>query len=200
LSFLLLGGRCRFCRVRIPWRYPLVEFLGGVLTWLLYCRNGFEVEFLFELAFVSALLVIFFIDLDTMLIPDVISLPGIAVGLAASLVTSRISWVDSLMGILLGGGLFYLIAAGYRWLRGQDGLGGGDIKLLAMIGSFIGWPGVVFTILTGSVSGALIGLVAMRRQGKGMNTMLPFGPFLALGATSYLFWGEAFYTWYWGGA
>jgi leader peptidase (prepilin peptidase)/N-methyltransferase len=198
VSFLLLRGRCRFCASRISWRYPLVELLAGVMVLLLFRRSGWHPQFFVELLFSSALLVIFFIDLDTMLIPDVISLPGIVVGFAASFLTPRLSWLDSLAGILLGGGLFYAIAIGYQWFRGQEGLGGGDIKLLAMIGAFLGWSGVVFTILVSSVTGAAVGLIAMRRSRKGFSTMLPFGPFLALGAVCYLFWGETFLDWYWG--
>jgi leader peptidase (prepilin peptidase) / N-methyltransferase len=200
LSFLFLRGRCRHCGARISFRYPAIEALTGLLTLFLFREYGWQAEFFIELLFACALLVIFFIDLDTMLIPDVISLPGIVIGLATSLVTPRLSWMDSLLGIFLGGGFFYLIAMGYRWWRGQEGLGGGDIKLLAMIGAFLGWPGVVFTILTGSVSGTIVGLIVMRRNRQGLTTMLPFGPFLAFGAVCYLFWGGAFLHWYLGGA
>lgn len=199
LSYLLLRGRCRSCGLRISWRYPLIELLAGVVALLLFRRYGWQGQFFVELFFSSCLLVVFFIDLDTYLIPDVISLPGIVVGFAASLfLTPRLTWLDSLAGILLGGGLFYAIALGYEWFRGQEGLGGGDIKLLAMIGAFLGWTGVVFTILVSSVTGAAVGLVAMRRSQKGFSTMLPFGPFLVLGAICYLFWGETFLSWYWG--
>lgn len=198
LSYLLLRGRCRHCGVHIPWRYPLVEFLGGVMVVFLFRRYGWQPQFFVELFFCCCLFVIFFIDLDTYLIPDVISLPGIVVGLATSFVSPRIGWFDSLAGILLGGGLFYAIAIGYQWFRGQEGLGGGDIKLLAMIGAFLGWTGVVFTILLSSVTGTVVGLIAMRHSQKGLSTMLPFGPFLVLGAVCYLFWGETLLNWYWG--
>jgi len=198
LSYVLLRGRCRHCGAHISWRYPMVELLTGLMLVLVFRRYGWTVQFLVESFFACCLLVIFFIDLDTFLIPDVISLPGIVIGFAASFVSPRLGWLDSLAGILLGGGLFYAIAVGYQWLRKQDGLGGGDIKLLAMIGAFLGWPGVVFTILLSSVTGAVVGLIAMRRSQKGLSTMLPFGPFLALGAICYLFWGEAFLQWYWG--
>ncbi len=198
LSYVLLRGRCRHCGVHIPWRYPLVELLAGVMFVLLFRRYGWQVQFFVELFFACCLFVIFFIDLDTYLIPDVISLPGILVGFATSFVSPRLGWFDSLAGILLGGGLFYAIAIGYQWFRGQEGLGGGDIKLLAMIGAFMGWSGVVFTILLSSVTGAVVGLIAMQRSQKGLSTMLPFGPFLVLGAICYLFWGETFLKWYWG--
>jgi len=198
LSYLMLRGRCRHCGARIAWRYPLIEALAGLLTLFLFRSHGWQAQFFIELLFAYSLLVIFFIDLDTMLIPDVISLPGIAIGLATTFFTPRLAWLDSLLGILVGGGFFYLIAIGYEWLRGQEGLGGGDIKLLAMIGAFLGLPGVVFTILAGSVSGTIVGLYVMRRNHQGLTTMLPFGPFLALGALGYLFWGETLVAWYWG--
>jgi leader peptidase (prepilin peptidase) / N-methyltransferase len=119
------------------------------------------------------------------------------VGFMASFLTPRLSWVDSLVGILLGGGLFYAIAVGYQWVRHQEGLGMGDVKLLAMIGAFLGYTGVVFTILVSSLTGSLAGLVAMFRSRKGLSTEIRYGPFLALGAVCYLFWGEALVNWYW---
>jgi leader peptidase (prepilin peptidase)/N-methyltransferase len=136
------------------------------------------------------------IDLDTFLIPDILTLPGVVLGLALSFFTPRLSWRESLMGIILGAGIFYLIAAGYALVRHKEGLGGGDIKLLGMIGAFIGWKGVTFTILVSSVSGAIVALPLMWRSGKGLGSALPFGPFLAFGAISYIFWGELFYHWY----
>jgi leader peptidase (prepilin peptidase)/N-methyltransferase len=145
---------------------------------------------------VSLLILISFIDLDTYMIPDVLSIPGIIAGFAFSFLAVRLSWLDSLIGVLLGGGFFFLIAIGYQVLRHKDGLGGGDIKLLAMIGAFLGWPGVVFTVLASSLIGSAVGVVVMWRSRKGLGTMLPFGPFLALGALLYLFWGDAFYRWY----
>jgi leader peptidase (prepilin peptidase) / N-methyltransferase len=198
LSYLLLRGRCRSCGAAISPRYPLVELASGLLALLLFRRYGWHPQFWVEFLFVCVLLAIFCIDLDTMLIPDILSLPGIAIGLAASFVTPRLSPLESVLGIVLGGGLFYFIAVAYRRLRGQEGLGGGDVKLLAMIGAFIGWPGVVFTILTASVSGTLVGVIVMLRKREGLTTMLPFGPFLALGAVCYLFWGQAFFNWCWG--
>jgi leader peptidase (prepilin peptidase)/N-methyltransferase len=198
LSVLILRGHCRYCGATISLRYPLIEALAGLLTVFLFRYYGWQAQFFVELLFTYSLLVIFFIDLDTMLIPDIISLPGIAIGLATSFFTPRLTWLDSLLGILLGGGFFYLIAIGYRWWRGQEGLGGGDIKLLAMIGAFLGCPGVGFTVLAGSISGTMVGLIVMRRNRQGLTTMLPFGPFLALGAVCYLFWGEVFVNWYWG--
>lgn len=196
VSYLLLGGKCRSCKVAISLRYPLVEGLSGLLALLLLRRYGLHPQLAIEFIFCSLLLIIAMIDLDTGLIPDILSLPGIALGFVLSFLTPRLSWSDSLLGILLGGGIFYLIAAGYALVRRKEGLGGGDIKLLAMIGAFIGWRGAAFTILASSVSGMIIALPLMWRYGKGLGSSLPFGPFLAFGAVSYIFWGELFYHWY----
>jgi leader peptidase (prepilin peptidase)/N-methyltransferase len=196
LSYLLLGGKCRRCNASISLRYPLVEGLSGILALLLFRRYGLHPQLAIEFIFCSLLLIVAMIDLDTGLISDTLSLPGIALGFIFSFFTPRITWLDSLLGILLGGGIFYLIAAGYALIRRKEGLGGGDIKLLAMIGAFIGWQGAAFTILISSVSGMIIALPLMWRYGKDLGSSLPFGPFLAFGAVSYIFWGVLFYHWY----
>ena len=196
VSYLLLGGRCRRCKTSISPRYPLVEGLSGLLALLLFRRYGLHPQLAVEFVFCSLLLIIAMIDLDTGLIPDVLSLSGIVLGFSFSFFTPRLSWLDSLLGILLGGGIFYLIAVGYALIRHTEGLGGGDIKLLAMIGAFMGWGGAAFTILISSVSGMIIALPLMWRYGKGLGASLPFGPFLAFGAVSYIFWGALFYHWY----
>jgi leader peptidase (prepilin peptidase)/N-methyltransferase len=198
MSYVLLRGRCRYCNERISTRYPIVEVLSGVLALLLYWRYGLTPQFLIEFLFVSLLIVITFIDFDTYTIPDVISLPGIVLGFGSSFLTPRLTWVESLLGIVIGGGFFYAIAVGYQRLRGKEGLGGGDIKLLGMIGAFVGVQGVVFTVLVASVVGTILGLFAMWRFRKGLNTMIPFGPFLSIGAISYVFWGDSFFRWYLG--
>jgi leader peptidase (prepilin peptidase)/N-methyltransferase len=196
VSYLLLGGRCRHCKMPISLRYPLVEALSGLLALLLFRRYGLHPQIVVEFIFCSLLLIITLIDFDTMEIPDVLSLPGIALGLGFSFFTPRLSWWQSLLGIVLGGGIFYLIAEGYARLRHKEGLGGGDIKLLAMIGAFLGWRGVVFTVLASSILGTLIAIPVMWRSGKGLGSHLPYGPFLAMGAVAYIFWGELFYHWY----
>jgi leader peptidase (prepilin peptidase)/N-methyltransferase len=179
-------------------RYPVVEGLTGLVTLALFLSQGWGVPFVVLLVFVYALIVIAFIDLDTYLIPDVLSLTGIAVGFLGSLVSPHLSWSDSLIGILFGGGILYLVAWAYRVIRHQDGMGGGDIKLLAMIGAFIGWAGVVFTLFAASVAGALVGVAVMLKTRQGMEARVPFGPFLALGALGYVLGGEALVGWYWG--
>jgi leader peptidase (prepilin peptidase) / N-methyltransferase len=196
LSYLILRGKCRHCRALIPFRYPLVEALTGILTLLLYLRCGLTQQCFIEWVFVSLLIIITFIDLDTYLIPDVLSVTGMIAGFAFSFVSLRLSWSESLIGIVMGGGFFYLVAITFLYIRHKEGLGGGDIKLLAMIGAFLGWPGVVFTVLAASLIGTVAGLAIMWRSRKGLGAMIPFGPFLASGAVLYVFWGDEFYRWY----
>jgi leader peptidase (prepilin peptidase)/N-methyltransferase len=198
LSYIILRGKCRHCRASISLRYPIVEATAGFLALALFRRYGFEPQFFIEFVFVTILLAIAFIDLDTFLIPDVLSLSGVALGILASFLSIRLTWMDSLLGVIIGGGSLYLLAIGYQFLRRQDGIGGGDIKLLGMIGAFLGIPGVVLTVVVASMVGTAVGLIAMRRSGEGMKTMLPFGPFLSLGAVAYTFWGEGFLRWYMG--
>lgn len=196
LSFLLLGGKCRHCGARISLRYPLVEVVSGLFAFLLFRRYGVHPQFVIEFVFVSLLLIIAFIDLDTFLIPDVLSWPGILLGFVSSFFTPRLAWTDSLLGIVIGGGLFYLIGIGFMRIRHKEGLGGGDVFLLAMIGAFLGWHGVLFTILVSSVTGMIIAVPFMLRSGKGLGLAIPYGPFLAFGAVCYVFWGRLFYEWY----
>lgn len=196
LSFLFLRGKCRYCRVPISFRYPLVELLTGLLALALFRHWGLHAQFAIESFFVSLLILITFIDLDTYLIPNVLSLSGLAAGILFSFFSVRVTWLGGLIGALVGGGFLYLIALGYELIRHQEGLGMGDVKLLAMIGAFLGWSGVIFTVLSASVVGTLVGGVVMWRSKKGLATMIPFGPFLSLGAVCYIFWGESFFRWY----
>ncbi len=199
VSYLILMGKCRSCGTGISPRYPLVELMTGVLFFFLYQRYAFAPGFFVEVLFVSLLLVVAFIDLDTYIIPDKLSLPGIALGFAASFFTPRVTWLESLLGMVVGGGVLFVVAVLYRYMRKQDGMGGGDIKLLAMIGSFVGATGVVFTILASSMVGTVFGLVTTVRSHKQMATaVIPFGPFLSMGAIVYLFWGERMLDWYLG--
>lgn len=196
VSFLLLGGKCRRCGTSISIRYPIVEILTGFSAFLLFRRYGLHPQFLIEFIFLSLLLIIAMIDLDTFIIPDVLSLPGIVLGFAFSFLTPRLSWSESLIGIILGGGLLYLIATLYALLRKKEGMGGGDIKLLGMIGAFMGWQGVLFTVMVSSLSGMIIAVPLMWRSGKGLGSEIPFGPFLAFGAACYVFWGQIAWRWY----
>ncbi len=198
ISYLLLRGHCRSCRVQISIRYPLVEFLtgaGAVATLSLY---GFSPHFLISFAFLCALIVITFIDLDHQIIPDAITLPGIVVGFLAAFFLAEPTWKASLAGMALGGGVLWAVAEAYHWLTGREGMGGGDVKLLAMIGAFLGWPAVPITLLIASLTGTLAGITVILSQGRDSRTPIPFGPFLALGAVCSLFYGEALIAWYLG--
>ena len=196
LSYLFLRGKCRSCGVRISWRYPLVEALTGGLALALFLKFGLTASFFAFFSFAAALVVITFIDLDHRIIPDVISLPGIGMGFLLSFFLPAAAWTDSLIGLLAGGGSLYLVAIAYEALTKREGMGGGDVKLLAMIGAWLGWKAVLFTLFFASLSGTLIGGGAMLLQKQGRHYAIPFGPFLAFGALAYLFFGPQLIEWY----
>ncbi len=196
LSYLLLRGRCRNCGARISWRYPLVEAIAGFLAVAFFWKFGLTLSFFALFAFTAALLVITFIDLDHRIIPDVISLPGIAGGFGLSFFLPEPTWTESLIGLLAGGGSLYLVAVGYEALTKREGMGGGDVKLLAMIGAWLGWKAILFTLFLASLSGTLIGGGAMLLQKQGRHYAIPFGPFLAFGALAYVFFGPQLIDWY----
>jgi leader peptidase (prepilin peptidase)/N-methyltransferase len=198
LSYLILRGKCRHCRSRISLRYPLVELVTGLLSLAIFLRYGVSWACLFYFIFVAALIAIIFIDFDHQIIPDVITYPGIIAGFISSLILPNITYRDSLIGIILGGGILYLIALGYLMLARREGMGGGDIKLLAMIGAFLGWQALPFTILSSAFLGSVVGIIAMLKTGKDTRMAIPFGPFLSIGAILYLFWGKAVTQWYLG--
>jgi leader peptidase (prepilin peptidase) / N-methyltransferase len=187
LSYLVLRGRCRHCHSPISLQYPAVEVLMSLLTAALVYRFGLSVTAAGYFLFCAALLVIIWIDIHHQIIPDVISLPGIGLGFCFSFFNSFVNWQDSLIGLLAGGGILYAIALLYYLLRKQEGMGGGDIKLLAMIGAFLGWQSLPFVLFMSSITGSLIGLLAMKLQKIGGNTRIPFGPFLSCSALAYLF-------------
>jgi leader peptidase (prepilin peptidase)/N-methyltransferase len=198
LSYLFLRGRCRACRGTISLQYPLVELCMAMLSLALYTKFGLSFEFFFYFLFLAALLVIIFIDIHHQIIPDVISLPGILIGFAGSFVNSELTWQQSGLGILLGGGMLYAVAAGYFLLTRREGMGGGDIKLLGMIGAFLGVQSLLFVVFASSLTGSVVGIAAMLKQGKGGKTRIPYGPFLALGAMLFLFFREdIFRLWHW---
>jgi leader peptidase (prepilin peptidase)/N-methyltransferase len=198
LSYLFLRGRCTGCGVRISPRYPLVEALTGLLFALVLYRFGFQWVTPVYWLFAAALIVITFIDLDHQIIPDVISLPGIVVGFLCSFAVPWLTWTDSLLGILVGGGSLYLVAVGYELLTRKEGMGGGDIKLLAMIGAFLGWKAVLPIVFISSFMGTLVGVPVMLIKKADSRLAIPFGPFLAAAALFYLFWGPGLIRWYLG--
>jgi leader peptidase (prepilin peptidase)/N-methyltransferase len=216
VSFLLLGGKCRHCRQPISWRYPLVELLNGLLYLAAWQAFGMTGESLLVMALCSALLVITFIDLDHQIIPDVITMPGMAIGLALApfFMTALASplpfnlmpdagsyltgLLNSFIGLLAGGGPLWLIGWLWEKLRKVEAMGGGDVKLMAMLGSFMGWEGAVLTILLGALSGTVIGVTLIVLKKYDAQQHIPFGPFLAGGALLALFAGEDLRAWYFG--
>ena len=196
LSFIILRAKCRNCNAYISLRYPLVEILTGFFALGVFIKFGSSIEAPIYFVFIATLLVITFIDIDHRIIPDVISLPGIVFFFIASLTISTISIIDSFIGILAGGGILFAIAEIYWRITGKEGMGGGDVKLLAMIGALIGWQGVLFTIFVSSLVGTIIGIIVMLIQGKNLKLAIPFGPFLSIGAVVYVFFGNEFINWY----
>lgn len=196
ISYLILSGKCRGCGTNISIQYPLVELLNGMLTLLLFLRFGPSLSFLALFVFCSALVTITFIDIEHQIIPDEISLSGIVVGFILSFFIQGHSWINSMLGILLGGGSLLLVAYGYQWLTGKEGMGGGDIKLLAMMGAFLGWKSILFIIFASSLLGSIVGVTIMTLQKKDSKLAIPFGPYLALGAVLYIFYGKALIHWY----
>ena len=190
LSYLWLRGKCRSCHCPISIQYPVVEAVTAISSLLLVLTFGPSWSALIYFAFTAALIAITFIDLHHQIIPDLISLPGIGAGLLASLVLPRITFLDALFGAFLGGGSLFLVATIYQWLFNREGMGGGDIKLLAMIGAFLGWKAVILTILLSSLIGSVTGVAVMLIKGKDFKYAIPFGPFLSLGAILSLFCGE----------
>jgi len=197
LSYLMLLGRCRQCRTPISLRYPLVEMMIGLLSVLLFMQLGPSAKYLFLLFFTGALVAIAFIDLEHKIIPDAISLPGLLVGLAFSFFPSAgISPVDALIGAVGGGGFLFLVGVVFEKLTGREGMGGGDVKLLAMIGAWMGWKALPFIVLLSSLTGAVIGVISLLMAKQDIKSRIPFGPFLALGALGFLFFGDEITLWF----
>ncbi|MBU0991196.1 MAG: prepilin peptidase [Proteobacteria bacterium] len=197
LSYLILRGRCRNCHIGISMRYPITELITGVSALFVYYRFGLSIDGLIYFIFISALIVITFIDIDHQIIPDVISLPGIPVCILFACILDTMTLKDSLIGVLAGGGSLYAVAWTYKMLTAKEGMGGGDIKLLAMIGALLGWQGVLFTIFAGSAIGTIAGMLTMiYAKTMNMKLAIPFGPFLSAGAVLYLFYGPTIIKWY----
>jgi leader peptidase (prepilin peptidase)/N-methyltransferase len=192
ISYIVLKGKCRDCGGKISWHYPLVELITAVLSLLLFLQFGLTLRFLVFFIFVCVLIIITFIDLDHQIIPDVLTLPGIPVFFLLAVFVVKVPWLEALIGLLVGGGVLFAIAFVYELLTKREGMGGGDIKLLAMIGGFLGWKSLIFILLVSSFTGAIVGITAMIIKKQGMKYAVPFGPFLSVAAVAYLFWGDAF--------
>ncbi|MEW6143696.1 MAG: prepilin peptidase [Thermodesulfobacteriota bacterium] len=213
LSYIILRGKCADCGSRIPLRYPIVELISGITLTGLFYKFGLSLDALFYALLVYSLIAVTFIDLSHMIIPNAITIPGAVVGLIFNaLVTdwgksrdllgafswslenffgvlNEVPFLDSVFGLVTGGGLLFLIAFLYIAVRKQEGMGMGDVKLLAMIGAFLGWKGVVFVMLVSSLLGTITGLSIILYKKGDLKYALPFGPFISLAAVIYVFTG-----------
>ncbi len=207
VSFAALRGRCRHCAMPIPWRYPIVEAVTAAAFGLALAVLGPTPAFAAAALLLAMLIAVTAIDLRLQIIPDAITLPGIALGVLASLATGRpgvrIPWLgvaahswpavilDSLLGILVGGGIFLVII-----LASGGGMGGGDMKLGAMLGAFLGWQLGLLALMLAVLSGGLVAVVLLALRRRGRKEAIPFGPFLALGGAVAFLWGDALLGWY----
>jgi leader peptidase (prepilin peptidase)/N-methyltransferase len=198
LSFLLLGGRCRSCGARISWRYPAVEAATALLFLACFLRFGISLQAPVAALFAALMLALAMIDFDHMLLPDALTWPGIALGI---LLQPFVPWArlwdgpwgavaGGVFGALLGAGLLLGVWGAWYLLRHEEGMGLGDVKMLAAIGAFLGWKGVLVSLFLGALSGAVVGLLLMAVRGVDFRAKLPFGVFLALGGLIALFAGE----------
>jgi leader peptidase (prepilin peptidase)/N-methyltransferase len=191
LSFALLRGRCRACAMPISWRYPIIEATTGVLFGAAFVCFGATPHLVAAMILLAALVAITVIDLQHQIIPDAITLPGIVAGVLANVATRHVSVIDSVLGIVLGGGVFLVII-----LVSRGGMGGGDMKLAAMLGAFLGWKVALLALFFAVVAGGSLAIVLLASGLRGRKDPVPFGPFLALGGAVGLFAGEGLLTWY----
>lgn len=197
VSWVALRGRCRTCGEPVSWMYPAVEIVTALVFAVTYLTYGLTLLSVVRVIFACALIVLFVTDLQHKILPNVITLPGIVIGFVCSSFLPP-GWVSSLIGILVGGGVLFAIAEVYYRVRGQEGLGMGDVKLLAMIGAFLGWKLVLLTLVFASFTGSLAGGVLIASGRGGMKYALPFGTFLAVGALLAATWGDPIADWYFG--
>ena len=211
LSYLILRGKCRHCRHKISARYPAVEIATGLISLLLYLKFGLSLQWGIYLVFCSALLVLALIDVDHRILPDAITLNGIWAGIVASIVLAHsdgfvsrilhwagievsnprlIALIGSVFGLVIGGGLLWLVGEAFYRIRGIEGMGFGDVKMMAMVGAFLGAPLTLFTIMFGSLVGSIIGIALIRFGGKTREYELPFGTFLGIGAIVAVLYGN----------
>ena len=196
VSYLILAGRCRHCSVHIPVRYPVVEALNAIgYVGLLWFFGAGWPAVVYGLLY-SALLVVAGTDLSHKIISNVITFPGIAVGLISASTILPLGFVNSLIGLLVGGGILWFLAWASPYLFGKEGMGGGDIKLLAMIGAFLGWKPALITIMVGSLLGSIVGITLIALRVIKREDYIPFGPFLVCGALVALFFGQSILDWY----
>ena len=197
VSWLGLRGRCRTCHAPISPVYPIIEALTGLVFLAAFQLYAVTPLLAVRLLFACAMIVLFVIDLQHRILPNVITVPGVAVGFAASLWLPP-GWLSSSLGLLLGGGVLFLIGEAYYRARGVEGMGMGDVKMLAMIGAFLGWPLMLLTLILATFSGAIVGLAMIASGRGGAKAALPFGTFLAVGALVSAVAGQPIVDWYLG--
>ena len=195
LSYVALGGRCRTCRVRISPVYPLVELVTPVLFVVQYWQLGWQPLLWVRLLFSCAMVVLFVVDLRHRILPNAITLPGTAVGLVLSIVVTG-EWRDAVIGVVVGGGALFGLAEVYYRVRGEEGLGMGDVKMLAMIGAFLGWQLMFVALFLGSLLGSVVGIGMLALGLADPKYALPLGSFLAVGAMVAAVSGEPLIAWY----
>lgn len=196
LSYILLKGRCCNCKSKISIQYPIVEFLTGLTYLIIYLIYGLSIQSLIYIILASALIIIAFIDLNEQIVPDVISLPGIVMGFILSFFVPYISYMNSALGVLVGGGLILIIGLAGSVIFKKEAMGGGDVKLAAMIGAFLGWRYIIISLFLGFFLGALAGIFLILSKIKSREDVVPFGPFIVLGSFITLLWGEKIISWY----
>ena len=200
VSYILLKGKCSSCGEKISLRYPFVEFLTGLAAVAAYLKWGLTVDFIFNFLFLAILIAITFIDIDFKIIPDELNLIGFILGIIYSFFRPDYTVIDALLGATVGAGFLFLIGYLYFKIKDIEGLGFGDVKLMASVGTYLGWFGSLFTIFFGSLVGAVVGITVayLKREKDKGKYEIPFGPFLALGAVVYLFFGDKIREWYFG--
>jgi len=196
ISYIILKGKCRNCGEPIPLQYPIVELATGLFYLALYLFYGLQLIALVYMMLCSVLIIISFIDLKVEIIPDTISLPFIVIGFVLSFFLRYINPLDSMLGIITGGGSLLLVAIFGSKLFKKEAMGGGDIKLAAMIGAFFGWKLTLLSLFLSFFLGSIIGIIVLAASKDKSNNIIPFGPFIALGAMISMFWGNAIIHWY----
>lgn len=195
-SYILLKGRCRNCKSKISIQYPIVELLTGLTYLIIYLAYGLSVQTLIYIILSSALIIIAFIDLHEQVIPEVISLPGMVIGLILGFFVPYISFINSALGIVIGGGIILVIRLAGSLIFKKESMGIGDIELAAMIGAFLGWRYIMISLFLGFFLGALAGILLILSKIKSREDVIPFGPFIVLGSFITLLWGEKIISWY----
>jgi leader peptidase (prepilin peptidase)/N-methyltransferase len=195
-SWLFLRGRCRTCNSSISFQYPLVEFVTGLLYLLLFLKFGFSGSFISYLILASILIITTGIDIEHQIIPNGLVLIGVIAGISLILTGASVNWLDGLIGFFVGGGIFLLVALLSVWILKKEGMGGGDVKLMGMIGLFMGWKLTALSILLSIYAGGLIGGVLLLLKIKKRGDAIPYGPFIAVGTLISIFYGNELISWY----